>query len=137
MSLIRWEPFRELGRMFEEDWATMPSLHIGWDLAVDVYEENSNVVAKMQLPGIDPQKIDISVEDGYLRVSGAREEEHEEMKKNYFSKEIKRGSFERAVRLPKMVVADKTSAEYKDGVLIITMPKKSEPKEGKVKVTVS
>ncbi|MBI2551161.1 Hsp20/alpha crystallin family protein [Candidatus Uhrbacteria bacterium] len=137
MSLIRWEPFRELDRLFDEDWSTMPLSKIGTDLAVDLYEEGDKVVAKMQLPGVDPKKIDVSVEDQYLKVFGAREEEKEEKKKDYYSKEIRRGSFERLVRLPKPVVADKVSADYKDGVLIVTMPKQAGSNGGKVKVNIA
>lgn len=137
MSLIRWEPFRSLDRMFDEDFPAMPSLKVGWDLAVDLFEEGDNLVAKMQLPGVDPKKIDVSVEDDYLKVSGSREEEKEEKKKNYYSKEIRRGSFERMVRLPKAVVADKVTADYKEGVLVVTLPKKAEAKGGNVRVRVT
>lgn len=137
MSLVRWEPFHSLDRFFEEEFPALPAVKIGWDLAVDLYEEGDNVVAKMQLPGVDPKKIDVSVEDGYLKVSGSREEEKEEKKKNYYSKEIRRGSFERMVRLPKPVVTEKVAADYKEGVLVVTMPKKVEAKGGNVKVRVT
>jgi len=109
---------------------------LGLNLAVDVYEEGKNIVAEMQLPGIDPEKVNISVEDGYLVVSGSREEEKEKKEKHYYSKEIRRGSFERAVRLPSAVVADKAEATYENGVLKVTVPKKEEQK-GKVHVKVA
>ena len=137
MALIRWEPFRNFERMFEDEWPMMPALKVGWDLAVDLYEEGNALVAKMQLPGVDPKKIDVLVEDQYLKVMGAREEETEEKKKNYYSKEIRRGSFERMVNHPKPVVADKVVADYSDGVLKVTMPKKAESLGVKVKVKVS
>lgn len=136
MNLIRWEPFGELDRFFENGWLRPSSQTLGLDLSVDLFEEGDNLVAKMQLPGIDVKNLDVSVEDQVLRVKGAREEEKEEKKKNYYSKEIRRGAFERAIRLPKSVVADKTTADYKDGILVVTMPKKTEMKGGKVRVNV-
>lgn len=137
MSLIRWEPFQDLERLFAEDWPMTPVIKVGLDLAVDLYEEGENLVARIQLPGIDAKNLEVSVEDQYLKVSGSREEEKEEKKKNYYSKEIRRGSFERMVRLPKPVVTDKVSADYKDGVLVVTLPKKTESKGGKVTVKVN
>ena len=122
MAIIKWEPFGEVDRFFED--FTIPSLkNLGTDLAVDVYEEGDNVVAKMNVPGVDPEKISVSVEDNALRVSGAHEEEKEEKKKHYYYKEIKKGSFERVVSLPQSVLKDKVSAEYKNGTLVVTLPK--------------
>jgi HSP20 family protein len=137
MALIRWEPFRDIDPFFDEDFfSPLKSLSkIGWDLASDVYEKNGNFVVEMNLPGIDPEKLDISVKDNYLRVSGSREEEKEQKGKNYYSKEIKRGSFERTVRLPGAVKKDAAEAGYHDGVLQVTIPKEEAQKsEIKVKV---
>jgi HSP20 family protein len=76
------------------------------------------------------------VEDNYLRISGKREEVQEKKEKNHYVKEIRRGSFERAVALPDMVDQEKVDAEYKDGVLKVTMPKREVKEEKKVKVKV-
>lgn len=135
MAIIKWDPFGDFERFFGEDFSPMPMPKIGWDLATDVYEEDNNVVAEMNIPGIDSQKIDISIKDGYLRVSGSREEEKEKKRKDYYSKEIRRGSFERVVKLPAEVDESKTKAEHKDGVLRIVMPKISKEKPSrKIKV---
>lgn len=142
MNLIKWDPFRGMDRFFDDDWDILPMRkmglgRIGWDLAADVYEDKAgNVVSEMNLPGIDPEKIDIIVKDNVLRVSGEREEEIEEKKKNYYRKEIRRGSFERMVRLPHRVNGDKANAEYKDGVLRVTVPKLKGGEEKKVKIKV-
>jgi len=80
-------------------------------------------VAKMNLPGVDPNKLNVSIEDGLLRVSGSREEEKEKKNKHYYSKEIRSGSFERVISLPQPVQKDKVSAEYEQGVLKVTIPK--------------
>ena len=120
-NLIQWKPFSELDDLFSDSLRPVfPALQA--DLAVDVFEENGNVIAKMSLPGVEESEIDISIEDDVLHISGAREEESEVDKKDYYSKEIRRGSFARTVRLPKAVKSDKAEASYEDGVLQITMP---------------
>lgn len=135
MALIKWEPFGEIDRFFEDlPSAVFPKM--GWDLAVDIYEKDGNLMAEMNLPGVDPDKIDVSVEGNHLRISGSREESKEEKQKQYYSKEIRRGSFERLVRLPTEVQKDKVSAEYKNGELLVMMPKAVLSKQGKVPVKV-
>lgn len=122
MAIIKWEPFADVESFFE-DFPTPSFKELGTDLAVDLYEEGGNVVAKMNVPGVDPEKINVTVEDNTLRVSGSHEEEKEEKKKHYYHKEIRKGSFERMVSLPQGVLKDKVSAEYKNGTLIVTLPK--------------
>lgn len=122
MAIIKWEPFTEVESFFE-DFPILSFKELGKDLAVDVYEEGDNVIAKMNVPGVDPEKINVSVEDNALRVSGAHEEEKEEKNKHYYHKEIKRGSFERVISLPQAVQKDKVSAEYKNGSLKVVLPK--------------
>lgn len=135
MALIKWEPFGEIDRFFEDlPSAVFPKM--GWDLAVDIYEKDGNLMAEMNLPGVDPDKIDVSVEGGRLHISGSREESKEEKQKQYYSREIRRGSFERVVRLPSAVQEDKVKAEYRNGELLVTMPKAPEAAKNKVPVEV-
>jgi len=138
MSLIKWEPFDEFDRVFR-DISSLPALKmsdVGFDLAVDLYEDGSNLVAEMNLPGLDGDNIDVEVEDNHLRISGRREEVAEKKEKSHYSKEIKRGSFERVVTLPNIVDQGKVEAEYKNGVLKVVMPKKEDGEEKRIKVTV-
>ena len=135
MELIKWEPFGEFDRLFENDFFSKPQ-KLGWDLAVDVYEEKGNVVAKMTLPLVKPDDIDVTIEDDVLTVSGRRDEEEEIDEKDYYSKEIRRGSFSRSVRLPKSVKASEAKAVSKDGELTITMPRIENVAETAVKVDV-
>ncbi|HJZ12921.1 MAG TPA: Hsp20/alpha crystallin family protein, partial [Acidobacteriota bacterium] len=102
---------------------------IGWDLAVDLYEDKDNLIAEMNLPGINPEKIEITFQNGGLKIAAAREEIKETKEKQFYSKEIRRGSFERFVQLPCEVKKDKTEAQFKNGVLKITIPKKETLKE--------
>jgi HSP20 family protein len=138
MNLIQWEPFRDIERLFDETLRPATLGNVGWDLAVDVYEEKNNIIAKMQLPGVDPEKIEVTYEDNqHLRIAGSRDEKQEVKNKHYYSREIRQGSFERVVRLPAPVEQSKTSANYENGVLAITVPKKSETAAEKIKVTIS
>lgn len=139
MSLIKWEPFDEFDRVFRDFGAlahprsTEP---MGFDMAVDVYEDGKDLVAEMNLPGLKGEDIDVQVERNHLRISGKREEVQEKKEKNHYAKEIRRGSFERVVTLPDEVAADEVEAEYKDGVLKITMPVLQDKNENKIKVKV-
>jgi HSP20 family protein len=135
MAIVKWEPFGEFDRFFD-NFHTPAALGGVGDMAVDLYEDGNNIIADMSLPGIDAEKVEVTVEGRYLRVSGSREEEKETKEKQFYSKEIRRGSFERAVHIPEPVNENKVSAEYKDGVLRVTMPKLGNEKKEKVKVTI-
>lgn len=136
MELIKWEPLGDFNRFFNND--TFPSLpKLGWDLSVDVYEEDGKIIAKMSLPGVDADETEISVDDDILTISGRRAEEKEVTEKNYYSKEIRRGSFSRSVHLPRAVDANKAEAQYEDGVLTVIMPVTAGAKEKAVKVKIN
>lgn len=122
MKIITWESPLSIANLFDD----MPSLDlVGWDLAADVYEEEGNVIVTMQLPGIEADKYDVSVEDGMLVVQGSRDKETVTEDKNYYRKEIQRGNFERRVQLPDAELAtDKLSTSKEDGVLKVSIPKK-------------
>jgi HSP20 family protein len=122
----RWEPFREfIEKFFEEDF----NFTISPRLATDVYETDKDLVVEMQVPGFKKEDIKISFQDDYLRVEGKTEEEKEEKEKNYWRKEIRRGSFVRVIPLPRKVDPKKAKASFKDGVLKISLPKIEEIKE--------
>ncbi len=135
MAIVKWEPFGEFDRVFD-DFPFRGLRNVGRDMAVDLYEEDGNIVAEMNISGIDPEKIDVSVEGEYLRIAGAREEEKEQDTKQFYSKEISRGSFERIIHIPEAVNDEAVEAEYKDGILKVVMPKREEKKKDKVKIVV-
>jgi HSP20 family protein len=138
MNLVKWEPFKEMERFFAEDFFPfLPTTQkIGFDLAVDVYEEKGNVIVEMNLHGIDPEKVEITVHNEYVKVFGKREEEKETKEKDFYTKEIRRGTFERLVKLPAKVKTVKAEAKYKNGTLKIVLPKLELEKEEKIKVQV-
>lgn len=103
---------------------------------MDVYETDKEVIAEVNLPGIDPEKVDVSVKNQVLTVSGRTEEKKEEKEKGYWRREIRKGSFERMVRLPNPVKEDIVEANYEKGVLKIVMPKAEIKKEKTVKIKV-
>ena len=109
---------------------------MAFDLAADVYEDGDNLIAELNLPGLKGEDIDVEAEDSHLRVSGRREEVQEKKEKSHYTKEIRRGSFERVIPLPDQVEANKVEAEYQDGVLKVIMPKKTDGGDKKVKVKV-
>lgn len=134
-DLIQWKPFGEFDRFMDD--SLFPSFpKLGLDLAIDLYEEKGNVIAKMNLPGINAKDLDIEIDGDLLTISGNREEEHETDEKDYYSKEIRRGSFTRSVSLPASVDAGKAEASYRDGVLSVTIPVIPGNKEKTVKVKV-
>lgn len=136
MSLIKWEPFDDFDRMFRDLSLSSALKMPNYDLACDIYEDGNNLVAEMNLPGLDGENIDVEVEDNHLRVSGRREEVQEKKEKNHYTKEIRRGSFERVIPLPALVEREGVNAEYEDGVLKVTMPKKEDGGSNKIVVKV-
>ncbi len=145
--LTRWDPFRELNtlqdrmnRLFRE------SLREGQDEslstssfapAVDVYEDEHNVVLKIEVPGIDEKDIDVRIENNTLIVHGERNIDKEEKEENYRRIERQYGSFTRTFTLPNTVDTDSVSANYDRGVLKIKLAKKAEAKPKQIKVNVA
>jgi len=89
---------------------------------VDFSEKDGKYHLTAEIPGINKKDISITIEDGYLTISGKKEETHEEKKTNYYLKETRSGSFSRSFKLPGKVLEDKIDATYKDGVLTVVMP---------------
>ncbi len=139
MALIKWEPFGDMDRFFYDlHPSSFPSFsQASLDLAVDLFEEKGNLVARMHIPGMNAEDIKVSVDgERYLSIRADRNEEKEEKEKHYYSKEIRHGSFERVVRLPKDVDKEKITASYEKGVLTVTLPELSKklPERTEVKV---
>ena len=131
MSLIPWRPFKEVDRFFnDEDFFFPVFSKEKTEPDIDLYETKDDIVAEVSVPNIDTEKIDVSVQDNILRISGEVEEEKEDKEKGYWKREIRKGSFSRAVRVPAPVEGGKSRAVYENGILKITMPKKKEIEEG-------
>lgn len=135
--IIKWapflEPFEDMDKMFE-DYLPARGGFTGLVPAVDVYQDNDKVYVETQLAGIDPEKVDVSIENDVLIIRGVSEKKSEVEDKNYYRKEIKRGSFYRSVPLPSHVIGEKASAEAVNGILKIAVPKAPEAKPKTIKI---
>lgn len=139
MSLIKWSPFLSDNYFDDMDKMIYEFMPIsrgnkGFMPAVDMYEDNDNVVVETQLAGIDLEKIDISIENDVLCIKGEGEKKTEVEEKNYYRKEIRRGNFYRSIPLPTRVDGDKASAVAEEGILKIYIPKASEAKPKSIKI---
>jgi HSP20 family protein len=110
----------------------------GWSAApaVDFVENDKSYKLTAELPGMDEKNIDVKVVDGGLMIKGEKKEEKEDKAKNYYMSERRFGSFERYFRLPNGVDAEKIDAQFKNGVLSVTLPKKPEAQKPEKKIEV-
>jgi HSP20 family protein len=108
-----------------------------WAPPVDIYENGDNLVLKAELPGLSPEDVEIRVQDNTLYLKGERKFEKEVEEQSYHRVERSYGTFTRTFSLPNSIDADKVAANYKDGVLTLTMPKKEEAKPKTIKINVS
>jgi len=107
-----------------------------WNPAVDILEKDGNLVLRAELPGMNEKQIDLKVEGDTLILKGERKMESEDKKENYHRIESFQGSFTRTFRLPETVDTHKISADYKDGILTVTLPQKPEVKPREIPVSV-
>lgn len=145
-TIMRWEPFRNLSSLQEQvNWlfeSNFPSRGsesalTAWAPAVDVYETENELVIKADLPDVSEKDLDVRVENNILTIHGERKFEQRVKEENYLRMERSYGSFSRSFSLPNSVNTEAIKAEYKDGVLNITLPKRAESKPKQVKVAVS
>ena len=147
MTLMRWSPYREMvslrdaiDRLFERslvqpfrDWPER--VESGRAVSVDVYESNGNLVVNVELPGLKPEDVDISLSDNRLTIKGEFQIEGEGERGNVYYQERRYGRFERSFALPTGIDTDAIDAEFEDGVLTVTLPKPEEAKPKKIPIT--
>ncbi len=142
-DLMRWEPFREMttlkqamDRLFEDSFVgpTGFSTSAIPEVATDMYETDSDVVIKAELPGVKPEEVDVSIANNVLTIKGEHKEEREDKETNYWHKELRYGNFSRSLRLPTSVDSDRADAVFENGVLTLTIPKAEEVKPRQIKV---
>jgi HSP20 family protein len=126
----------EIDRFFESPLART-SEFLGWTPAFDVYEEKDTYVVKAELPGMKREDINVSIEGGDLVISGERKSETKGEGAETYRAERYFGKFQRSVSLPATISAKDVRAEYKDGVLTVTLPKSEEAKPKQIEVNVS
>ncbi len=107
-----------------------------WQPATDVAETESELVVNVEIPGMDPEDIDVSLSEGTLLIKGEKKPEAEEKEADYHLTERSYGTFIRSIPLPAEVRTDKISASYKNGILTIVLPKSQEAQKKEIKVKV-
>jgi HSP20 family protein len=143
-TLNRWEPFSsnaglesQVNRIFGElIGRTQESNLTTWAPAVDIFESEHELVVKADLPDVRPEELDIRVENNILTIRGERKFEKKVDEKNYLRVERSYGSFARSFSLANTVNSEAIKADYKDGVLTLTIPKREEAKPKQIKVNV-
>jgi HSP20 family protein len=144
-NLVRWDPVRDMmslreamDRLFEESFVrprgVLAPVEGAATLALDVFESDDDVTVRASIPGVNPDDIDISVTGDVLTIKGETSEEREEKQGNYHLRERRYGAFQRSVNLPAPVNTDKAEAEFKNGVLTLTLPKVEEVKPKSIKI---
>jgi HSP20 family protein len=146
MALTKWNPLfadlagtrDRLNRLFGRDdfWGAEGVTTAGeWVPAVDVIENDNALTFKAELPGIDAKDVAVTIDNNVLTLKGERHIEKDEKKENYHRMERAYGTFARSFALPAFVDADNVKADFKNGVLLITVPKKAHAKTRAVAVT--
>ena len=143
-ALNRFEPFRatsglesQVSRIFNELFDRSQESNLtSWAPAVDIFENEHELVVKADLPDVQPEELDIRVENNILAIRGERKFEKKVDEKNYLRVERSYGSFARSFSLANTVNSEAIKADYKDGVLTLTIPKREEAKPKQIKVSV-
>ena len=144
MALIRWEPFREIdslqnemNRLFDSLTPTSRSEWTGSFVPpAEMYEDGDAVYLKLEVPGIDAKDLDVQVTAEAVSISGQRQAETKTEEKGVTRSEFRYGKFQRVIPLPARVQNDKVEAEYKNGILMLTLPKAEAEKTKVVKVNI-
>jgi HSP20 family protein len=145
MTITRYDPFRDL-RNLQEEVNRLFTGNIGrtyddegiargsWQPSVDIYENKDHIVLEAELPGMNREEFDLSIENNVITLRGERRFEKRDDTDNYHRVERAYGSFTRSFTLPNTVSAEGANAEYRNGVLRVTIPKRAETKARRIEV---
>ena len=145
MTIVRYDPFRDL-RTLQEEVNRLFSTNLtrgfgeegigrgAWNPSVDIYENKDHIVLEAELPGMKRDDFELSVENNVITLRGERQFEKKDESDNYHRVERSYGSFTRSFTLPQTVSADGATAEYRNGVLRVTLPKREETKARKIEI---
>jgi HSP20 family protein len=147
MNLVRWNPFGEMSllqnhmnRLFDtalQGWSGESNGTTSWIPAADIYESENELVVNLDLPGIDPTAVDVCVENNVLSIRGERQFDEKQNKENFHRVERPYGPFARSFTLSTAVDPDKIRANFKAGVLSITLPKAETAKPKRIQIAAS
>lgn len=145
MSIVRYDPFRDLRSLQDEVnrlFSTNLSRNFGdegiargaWNPSVDIFENKDQIVLEAELPGMRREDFDLSIENNVITLRGERRFEKKDESDNYHRVERSYGSFTRSFTLPQTVSAEGATAEYRNGVLRVTLPKREEVKARRIEI---
>jgi HSP20 family protein len=132
----------QINRVFDDFWGEpwlqpQGETFAGFSPQIDLSETDKEIKISAELPGVESKDIDVSVEDGTLTIRGEKKHEHEEKEKGRYRMERSYGSFERSIPLPAEVDESKAKAEFKKGVLRLTLPKRPGAQSRRKKIPVT
>lgn len=145
MTVTRYDPFRDL-RNLQEEVNRLFTGNIGrtyddegiargsWNPSVDIYENKDQIVLEAELPGMNRDDFDLTVENNVITLRGERRFEKKEDTENYHRVERAYGSFSRSFTLPNTVTGEGATADYRNGVLRVTLPKREETKARRIEI---
>ncbi len=142
MALIRWQPFhemeslrRQMDQLFDE-FAGMSreTSSTAWAPAIELKDENDHLVLRAEIPGVEGKDLDIQVAREAVSISGEHRYEKKTEEKGFYRSEFRYGNFQRTVPLPVPVENDKVQADFKNGILTLTLPKAEEVRRKVFKV---
>jgi len=149
MALVKWDPFQDLmfikdrmDKLFEQNITKALGVDesLGkvsfWTPSVDIYETKKEMIIKAELPEINPDEVEIKIENNILTIKGERKLEKSSEEDNYYCIERAYGHFSRSFLIPSGLIKDSITAKYKDGVLKIVIPKKEAGKTKSIKIEV-
>jgi HSP20 family protein len=142
MDIQVWDPYREMRQMERvmnralRGFGAWPAEAEQWNIPIDVVQKNDEIVVHASLPGVSPEKIEVTVEDDVLTVKAESEIKSETQESGYLIRERAYGTFYRALRLPESVATEKITSQYENGVLTINLPKAEEKKKKLIKIGV-
>ena len=139
MSIERWDQFRELRGVegnLDRLWRGFGTRREAnaWAVPLDVVRDGDNIVVQASVPGVKPGDIQVAIEDGVLTIKAEADAEHKESNGDYLLHERRTGTFNRALRLPNTVDAEKAESRYENGVLSVTLPKVESKKAKQLEV---
>ena len=144
MTIVRWEPLRELGTLQSEMNRLFNTVFDGpsptgatmrrWMPAMDLVESGDHFVLRADLPGVGEDDVKIELEDSTLTISGERKTEHQAEHEGYYRVERSTGAFSRSLTLPKGVDPEAVSARFDRGVLEVRIPKPAERKPRRISI---
>ncbi len=143
MALIRWQPFqeietlrRQMDHMFDELAGSERQSAMSWKPAIELQDTEDNLVLRAEIPGVDGKDIDVHVTREAVAISGEHRE-HKTSEKGFFRSEFRYGNFQRVIPLPVPIQNEQAHADFKNGILTLTLPKVTQARRTVVKLNLA